>query len=282
MEGDSRELLRRLPDSSFDMCMTSPPYWNLRDYTKGNVNEIGREPTFEQYVQNLLGLFALVKRKLKPSGSLWVNLGETYREGRALGIPDLFDYYMRQIHGWYRVNKIIWAKPDAMSESTQRRFKQTWEPLYWYVKDMKEYYFNAEAAKIPVKRSTVDRMSHKFYANKGTDVSRMRGMLGDMSEKVDMYLEKGVNAGDVWIIPTNKVRVKHAAPYPVELCVRPIVSTCPENGSVLDPFAGSGTTGVATHEVGGNRSFTGLELNSESAQEARERLSTHEIQPNLF
>lgn len=280
--GDSREVLRGLPDLSFDMCITSPPYWNLRDYTKGNALEIGREPTPQQYVQNLLKVFSLVGKKLKKTGSLWVNIGETYKDGAALGIPDLFDYHMREIHGWKRVNKIVWAKPDAMAESTQRRFKQSWEPLFWYVKDTKEYYFNPEASKIAVSKSAVERLNYKFNQGKSQDVSRMRGMLGDMSEKVDLYLQRGVNAGDVWIIHTNKIKVKHAAPYPIELCVRPIVATCPESGSIIDPFCGSGTTGVAAHEVGGSRSFVGIELDQNAAEEARGRLQEHEIQPNLL
>lgn len=277
--GDARELLREFPDSFFDCCITSPPYWNLREYS--SQKEIGREPTPQLFIKSLMQVFDLVHKKLKPSGSLWVNIGDTYREGSPLMVPEEFCRTMVMGHGWKLINKIVWAKPDAMSESAKKRFKQTWEPMYWFTKS-NNYYFNEQAAKIPVKSSTVERMKHQFNQGKGTAVSRMRGMIGDMSDKVDMYLQEGVNAGDCWFIPTNKRKVQHAAPYPIELCVRPLVSTCPPNGKVLDPFAGSATTGLAALEMGEGRQFYGMDLNPESAKESNDWLSEELKQPTLF
>jgi len=279
--GDAREALRGFPKNFFDLAITSPPYWNLRDYTQGNPHEIGREPKPEQYILNLLSVFDRVKDCLKDTGSLWVNIADTFRRG-PLEIPQEFSRLMRKTRGWHLVNIVIWFKVDAMSESVTRRFSQKYEYFYWFVKDVENYYFNETASKIPVKQSSVARLAHKFNANKGTDVSRMRGMIGDQSDKIDMYLEKGVNAGDLWIIPTNKEKVKHAAPYPIGLVVRPIIACCPPGGRVLDPFMGSGTTALAVLRMGEGREFYGTELNQDSVKEAYDRLGPELQQGSLF
>ena len=160
LQGDNREVLRDFPDAFFDCCVTSPPYWNLRNYTE-NPDEIGQERTKDRYILELLKVFDLVYRKLKPTGSLWVNLGDTFTGGHCLSIPDDFDYMMRRTRAymWTKVQPVMWIKPDGMAESVTRRFSQKFEPMYWYVKDMKEYYFDPEAAKIPVKLSSVQRLS---------------------------------------------------------------------------------------------------------------------------
>lgn len=279
--GETREVLRGFPPSSIDTVVTSPPYWNLRDYTKGDIREIGREPTPQDFVHNLLSVFDAIYDVLKPEGSVWVNLADTYRDGSPLMIPEEFCRMMVKTREWKLVNKVIWYKVDAMAESVQHRFSQKWEPFYWFTKG-KSYYFEQDAAKIPVKQSSVARLGYKFNQGKSQDVSRMRGVIGDMSSKVDEYLERGVNAGDVWAIPTNKDKVKHAAPYPINLCVRPIVATCPPGGVVFDPFAGSGTTGLATLRVGGDRKFYGTDINPLSVEEANERLKPDKLQGSLF
>jgi DNA modification methylase len=267
--GDTREALRGFPSDFFDLVITSPPYYNLREYTD-DPREIGREESFADFLNNLTNVFSICGAHMKKSGSLWVNIGDTYK-GSPLMIPERFCLKMVDL-GWCLINKVIWMKPDAMAESVTRRFSQKYEMFYWFVKDYREYYFNLEATKIPVSRATVERLEHRFNEGKSNAISRMRGVLGDMSEKVDMYLEKGVNCGDVWIIPTNKVRVKHAAPYPEQLLVRPLVACCPDGGNVLDPFAGSGTTGVATLRLGGGRTFYGIDINPQAVEEANARL----------
>lgn len=279
--GDAREVLRGLPSLSIDLVVTSPPYFDLRKYCD-DPREIGQEKNVYAFINSLLSVFDAVHPKLKDEGSLWVNIGDTYRNGQPLMIPEEFCRMMYKTRGWYIINKTIWYKVDAMAESTQRRFSQKWEPFFWFVKDPKNYYFNAEAAKIPVKQSSVSRLEHKFNQGKSQDVSRMRGIVGDQSHKIEQYLQQGVNAGDVWALTTNKERVKHAAPYPVELCVRPIVACCPPNGNVFDPFAGSGTTGIATLRVGEGRKFLGTDINQESVEEANERLHPDKIQGSLF
>lgn len=281
VEGECREVLSGLPDAFIDLVVTSPPYWDLRDYTQGDPREIGREPSKEDYIENLVSVFRAVRPKLKETGSIWVNIAETYREGLPKLIPWDFMYAMLR-DGWHLINTVMWYKVDAMAESTDRRFSQKYEPFFWFVKDPDVYYFNQEGSKIPVKVSSVQRLEHKFYEGKSQEVSRMAGLIGDQSHKAELYMERGVNAGDVWAMPTNKVKVKHAAPYPVELCLRPIVSCCPPDGLVFDPFAGSGTTGVATLELGANRTFFGTEINPLSVEEANERLRPGIRQPTLF
>lgn len=278
--GDVRDFLREVPDLFFDLAVTSPPYWNLREYT-GQANEIGLEKDIDAYLLNLLAVFDLLAPKLKDSGSLWVNIADTYRKG-PLEIPQRFSYLMRQTRGWHLINAVIWYKVDAQAESCKRRFSQKYEMFYWFVKDYDKYYFNLEASKIPVTKATVERMNYTFNKGKGTDIARMRGMLGDQSEKIEMYLEKGVNAGDLWALPTNKDKVKHAAPYPVSLIVRPILACCPPEGNVFDPFMGSGTTALAVARMGEGRKYYGADINGDSVAEANERLHSELIQGQLL
>lgn len=270
----------RFPDNYFDLTVTSPPYFNLRNYTYKE-KEIGREPTPEQFIQSLLTTFSIVKQKTKNSGSLWVNIADKYERG-PLQIPERFAYLMTHTHGWHLVNDVIWYKIDAMAESVTRRFSQKYEHFYWFVKDVDEYYFNLEATKIPPKPATIARFDYKFNQGKSQEISRMRGMIGDMSQKADEYLKRGVNCGDLWTMPTNKRKVKHAAPYPIELVVRPIMACCPPGGIVLDTFMGSGTTALATIEMGEGRKFNGVDLNEESIAEAMKEISTLLLQPNLI
>lgn len=281
VQGDVREVLRGLPFLGIDCVVTSPPYWNLRNYTEdNNPLEIGHEVTQEQYVAELADLFLLISKHMKDSGSIWVNLGDNFKDGQPQLVPWEFMFAMRE-RGFQIRNVVIWYKPDAMSESTQRRFSQKYEPFFWFsLTD--SYYFNYEAATIPCKVSTVERLKHEFYANKGTDVSRMGGLVGDMSEKIDQYLALGVNAGDAWLINTNKEKVEHIAPYPVELVVRPIVATCPPGGLVFDPFMGSGTTALATSEMGNGRRFFGTDINPKAVDEANSRIAPEVAQGKLF
>ena len=281
VHGDCREVLRDFPDSSIHCIVTSPPYWDLRNYTGGDEREIGRESLMHDYIEELTGVFSIAKPKLKDTGSVWVNIADTYRGGEPKMIPWLFMNKMLQ-KGWHLINIVIWYKVDAMAESTNRRLSQKWEPFFWFVKDPDIYYFNPEGAKMPVKVSSVQRLEHKFNQGKSQEVSRMKGMIGDMSKMADKYLEQGVNAGDVWAMPTNKEKVKHAAPYPIELCIRPITCCCPEGGVVFDPFAGSGTTGVTTAMLGFNRTFYGTDINPLSVEEANERIAPHVQQLSLF
>lgn len=279
--GDVREVLRDLPPNLlFDCVVTSPPYWNLRDYTGDNPNEMGHEDSIDAYIRALVGMFQTIYQHLAVDGSVWVNLGDNFKNGHPQLVPWKFMFAMVE-QGWLLRNIVIWYKPDAMAESVTRRFSQKTEPFFWFTKS-EDYHFDFSAATIPCKITTVQRLENEFYANKGSDVSRMAGLIGDMSHKVDEYLQRGVNAGDCWLINTNKEKVEHAAPYPPELIVRPIVATCRRGGLVFDPFMGSGTTALVTAQVGGNRRFFGVDINPDSVAEANHRVAEEVAQSKLF
>lgn len=275
--GDARELLRQLPSSTFDLTITSPPYWRHREYTD-LPGEIGQEDTSEEYIDHLLDVFAALYQGTKITGSCWVNIDDTYRQGPC-NIPERFMLQMVRV-GWRLINKVVWYKIDAMSESVPRRFNRKYEMFYWFVRSYDDYYFDIQGTKIPVKQSTVSRLEHKFYENKGTAVSRMRGMIGDKRELIDRYLDEGVDCGDLWITPTNKERVEHAAPYPEALIARPLIACCPDGGTVLDPFAGSGTTLQAALKLG--RECMGIDINPDSVAEANKRIEELASTPYLF
>ena len=277
IHGNAGEVLRDFPPSTFDLCVTSPPYLNLRNYG-GDSREIGQEKTQVEYISNLISLFDVVWDKLKPTGSLWVNLGETFVRG-PLHVTDNFLRMMTEVASWHHMQTIIWYKPDPQPESAQRRFSQTWEPFYWFVKDYNSYYFNIEASKIAVKKNTINRLYYKFNKSEQTAVSRMRGIVENMEHKVDDFLTQGVNAGDLWIIPTNKDPVKHPAPYPKELIIRPIVACCPDGGNILDPFCGSGTTVLTAVEMG--RKAVGIDLNKEYVDLTNSRVESRPSKDQL-
>lgn len=277
--GDIREVLRDLSFLGIDCVVTSPPYWNLRNYTNTE-REIGHEETIEAYLSALTGVFQTIGQHMNVDGSLWVNLGDNFKAGHPQLVPWRFMFKMVE-QGWLLRNIVIWYKPDAMSESTTRRFSQKYEPFFWFTKS-EDYYFDFSAATVPCKISTVERLENKFYHNKGHDVSRMAGLIGDMSHKVDEYLERGVNAGDCWLINTNKERVEHVAPYPVELIVRPIVATCRRGGLVFDPFIGSGTTALSVARMGGDRRFLGTDIDPVAVAEANKRIAEEMAQGKLF
>jgi DNA modification methylase len=275
--GDAREQLRLLPPSSVDLVITSPPYFRARLYTD-DPREIGREEKPHEYINDLADIFEQVKLRLKQTGSLCVNIDDTYDQG-PLMIPEAFMLNMVQ-HGWKLINKFVWYKIDAMSESVPRRFNRKYEMMYWFVKDYDYYYFNPAGTKMAVKQSTVARLEYKFNENKGTAISRMRGMVGDKSDLIDRYLEEGVDCGDLWIIPTNKEKLEHAAPFPEALVARPLIALSPDHGVVLDPFAGSGTTLQAALKLG--RQCVGFDLNPNSVREANERIAELAATPYLF
>ena len=252
--------LRNLPDDSIDCCVTSPPYFNLRDY--GVSGQIGLEDTPEQYIQKLVGVLHEVRRVLAPAGTLWVNIGDCYAGsgkgaanypdnamkykqgtnrgtvGRSaivkkfdgykskdlIGIPWMLAFALRA-DGWFLRQDIIWAKPNPMPESMKDRCTKSHEYIFLLTKSPK-YYFDCEAIH-----------------------------------------EKAVTSGT---IPTQPLQEAHFATFPEKLVADCILAGCPENGIVLDPFMGSGTTGIVARKF--NRKYIGFELNPEYIQIADKRL----------
>ena len=290
--GDNIFHLTNIPDASVDMCVTSPPYYNLRDYK--NSNQIGAENTVSDFVENLCKVFDEVKRILKPTGSCWVNIGDTYDKKRLLQVPSRFEIAMCD-RGWHLRNEIIWSKPNPQPISSKDRFWGNHEKFFWFVKDVKKYYFNRDPILVPQAEISIRRMFSKNNMDKRKDFNasskegfaissssqdkhyaRMREEMG--IDKV-FYYEELIKSGkcptrpefDTWDIPSVTYKGAHFAVYPPELIEKPILSCCPEQGIVIDPFMGSGTTGEVAKL--NNRRYIGLELNTEYAILANERIS---------
>ena len=290
--GDNIFHLTNIPDASVDMCVTSPPYYNLRDYK--NSSQIGAENTVNDFVENLCKVFDEVKRILKPTGSCWVNIGDTYDKKRLLQVPSRFEIAMCD-RGWHLRNEIIWSKPNPQPISSKDRFWGNHEKFFWFVKDVKKYYFNRDPILVPQAEISIRRMFSKNNMDKRKDFNasskegfaissssqdkhyaRMREEMGIDKE---FNYEELVKSGkcptrpefDTWDIPSVTYKGAHFAVYPPELIEKPILSCCPEQGIVIDPFMGSGTTGEVAKL--NNRRYIGLELNTEYAILANERIS---------
>ena len=290
--GDNIFHLTNIPDNSVDMCVTSPPYYNLRDYK--NSGQIGAENTVKDFVENLCKVFDEIHRILKPTGSCWVNIGDTYDKKRLLQVPSRFEIAMCD-RGWHLRNEIIWSKPNPQPISSKDRFWGNHEKFFWFVKDVKKYYFNRDAILVPQAEISIRRMFSKNNMEKRKDFNasdkegfaissnsqdkhyaRMREEMGIDKE---FNYEELIKSGkcptrpefDTWNVPSVTYKGAHFAVYPPELIEKPILSCCPEQGIVIDPFMGSGTTGEVAKL--NNRRYIGLELNPEYAILANERIS---------
>ena len=287
MQGDCRDVLKTLPAGSINCCVTSPPYFGLRDY--GHEDQIGLENTPEAFVQNLVEVFREVKRVLRDDGTLWVNIGDSYcnlsgadrvpdtskykREGRSgsksckrnlkelhdngiktkdiIGIPWMLAFALRA-DGWYLRQDIIWHKPNPMPESVKDRCTKSHEYIFLLSKSPK-YYFDNEAIKEDAKPDNCVRNRDDTKLNNCPGRSKMGGL------KTNKYETR--NKRDVWTVAVNSYKGAHFATYPIELIQPCIRAGCPAGGTVLDPFGGSGTTGVAAASEGRNAVL--IELNPE-------------------
>lgn len=238
--GDVRRVLPTLPDASIDTVITSPPYFRLRNYESDG--QIGIEGNVDGWVTELRRVLTNIDRVLKPTGSLWLNLGDTYshhdRDGGPpksllLG-PERLALAMLQ-DGWTIRSKVIWAKNNPMPTSVRDRLSCTWEVFYLAVRS-RAYYFDLDAIRIPhrsklagpsagAKRRAAEAVSPPTWAgplagnNRGLDGLKSRGLVGH---------PLGKNPGDVWQTPTSNYRGEHHAGFPADLIRRPLLATCPE------------------------------------------------------
>lgn len=297
--GDCREMLRTLPDESVHCVVTSPPYWGLRDY--GHDDQLGLEPTPELYVEHMVEVFREVRRVLRRDGTLWLNLGDSYsgsgkgawanKDGgqKEVYIPDPDSpqallpkvpdglkpkdlvgipwrvAFALQADGWYLRSDIIWAKPNPMPESVRDRPTKAHEYVFLLSKSERYYYdadaiaekaLGGEVAPNP-SPDKVARLTPNMGTN-GTGASTLRGSDGTR------------NARSVWTIATHRYHGAHFATFPPELAERCILAGCPKGGTVLDPFAGSGTTGMVA--TGHGRHAVLIELNPDYAELIRDRI----------
>jgi site-specific DNA-methyltransferase (adenine-specific) len=156
LQGDALQVLAALPDDSVDCCMTSPPYWGKRDYDGGG---IGLEEDHQTFVCNLLAIFAEVKRVLKPTGSLWLNLGDTYREKSLLSIPWRLAIAMTDTQGWVLRNTVIWNKVKGSPDNTPDRLRNVYEPVFHFVKVAKGYFYDVDAIRSTPRKARVENGS---------------------------------------------------------------------------------------------------------------------------
>ncbi len=280
IQGDVMETLKQIPNESIDMCITSPPYWQCRDY--GVKGQLGLEYTSEEFIDNLNNVFAEVYRVLKKEGSLWVNIRDTYSKGKKRSgvsnkslslIPERLAIKMLD-YGWILRNDIIWHKPNAMPDSCKDRFTVDYEHLYFYTKIEKGYYFKTQYEDFKTQRKVNTSCKQKENSGKAkilTDSKMVRhGLEGSTLNDPSKWSDKGRIMRTTWDINTKPFRGAHVAPYPEKLIETPIDACCPQEGIVLDIFMGSGTTGVVAKKQGKN--YIGIELNKEYIEIADQRI----------
>lgn len=290
LQGDAIEKLRHIREESINTCVTSPPYYNLRDY--GEKGQIGREGTPEEFVEKLVGVFREVRRVLRPDGTLWVNIGDSYatRSGAQpptntrnscghtqkrppsgykykdlIGIPWLLAFALRA-DGWYLRQDIVWNKTNCMPESVRDRCTKSHEYIFLLSKS-ERYYFDTEAICEPIAASSQKRYQQDIEHQAGS--SRQPGKENGPMKAAGNG--KTRNKRSVWSISTARFKGAHFATFPEKLVEPCILAGCPTDGTVLDPFMGSGTTGAVSKRLG--RNFVGVEINPEYCEIARKRIA---------
>ena len=294
--GDCLEILRQLPTDHFHACVTSPPYYNLRDYNVAG--QVGLEDHPDAYVAKLVAVFREVRRTLRSDGTLWLNLGDSYAgagysnhyntggaqrtegekqrhcNGTGLKNKDLLMIPARvalalQADGWWLRSDIIWQKPNPMPESVQDRPTSAHEHVFLLTKSPK-YYYDHESIKEPSVMRPQNRGTKREDHPKGDEG---RGM-HCRPEGGTSY--SGRNARNVWTITPKPFKGAHFATMPPDLVKPCVLAGCPADGEVLDPFGGAGTTGLVAAELG--RRCTLIELNPDYATIIRQRLGDY-LQP---
>lgn len=244
-------------------CVTSPPYFGLRDY--GVSGQVGTEAAPEQYIGRLVEVFREVRRVLRPGGTLWVVIGDSYRDKNLIGIPWMLAFALRA-DGWYLRQDIIWHKTRCIPESVQDRCTKSHEYIFLLSKSGR-YYFDRSAIQEPVAESTVKRMRQDIAHQKGSfrQPGKTNGPLKPGGDG------KTRNRRNVWSLCPAYFKGAHFAVFPEKLVEPCILAGCPEGGTVLDPFMGGGTTGVVAKHLG--RSFTGIEINPVYCKIAADRIA---------
>ena len=264
-QSDARSL--PIPDNSVDCVVTSPPYWGLRDYsTEG---QLGLEETPEEWVVNMVAVFREVWRVLKPTGTLWVNLGDSYSDKQLTGQPWKVAFAL-QADGWYLRSDIIWSKPNPMPESARDRPTKAHEYVFLLTKSPR-YYYDADAIREPQADTVHTRERYKYAPSSGPkhDENKDTNILaGDFAHYWSR--DGSRNKRTVWEIPIQPYPEAHFATYPEKLVEPCILAGCPQDGVVLDPFVGSGTTLAVAQRIG--RKGIGTDISTEYLQLAEKRI----------
>jgi site-specific DNA-methyltransferase (adenine-specific) len=286
---DALSFLRTLPDEVVDCTVTSPPYFRQRNYRHDG--QIGAEKKPDAYIARLVEVFCECLRTTKPTGTLWLVLGDKYVRGEQLGLPWRVALALKEI-GWLLRSDIIWHKPNAMPSAVKTRPTTDHEYVFLFAKST-DYYYDADAVREP----------HVTF----TEQSRMRGGRGHFGRRGGTP-EQGKNQGNsnlhnarwdqafhplgrnkrtVWSVPLSKFREAHFAVFPEPLVETCVLAGSPPDGLVLDPFLGSGTSAVVAERLG--RSYLGIDCVEEYCEMARRRIrqarrarATSEVQAELW
>lgn len=272
--GDALKICQSMPDGLVDTVVTSPPYYRQRDY--GSKNQIGQEASPETYVQRLAELFAELKRVVKPSGSAWVVIGDKYVNGELLGMPWRVCLALKDV-GWKLRSDCIWHKPNAMPSSVKTRPTTDHEYIFFFSNSDK-YFYDADAIREPhvtfSEKSKMKGGRNHFGKRGGTpEKGKNHGDNNLHDGRWDQaFHPKGRNKRTVWSISLSKFREAHFAVFPEQLVSTCINASCPEEGLVLDPFSGAGTTALAAKKLG--RSYLGIDCVKEYCQLSRKRVAS--------
>ncbi len=290
IQGNCLSELKKLEDKSVNCCVTSPPYWGLRDY--GHDDQLGLEKTPQEYVEKIVQIFREVKRVLKDDGTLWLNLGDSYvnhsqpgggdptikrrnigkstytptkvtglKPKDLVGMPWMVAFALRA-DGWYLRQDIIWQKPNPMPESVTDRCTKSHEYIFLMSKSKKYYYDQESIKEDTITNDTSLRNRDDTRLNNTPGRARMGGLVSNNYEQR--------NKRSVWTVATKPFKEAHFATFPQELIIDCIKAGCPEDGVVLDPFMGGGTTALVSRKL--NRNYIGFELNESYIKIANERL----------
>lgn len=256
--GDCVSSLRKIRDSSVNCCVTSPPYYNLRDY--GVDGQLGLEHSPDEYISRLVGVFREVRRVLRDDGTLWLNIADTYCKNKdighnglkkkdIIGIPWMLAFALRA-DGWFLRQDIIWSKPNPMPEPVTDRCTKSHEYIFLLSKS-NSYYYDIDSIKEPWKQVARD-IRRAVEKHPGYSGKHSKGYNGGVRGQPVGDPSKGRNKRSVWEVTTHSYPGAHFATFPKKLIQPCVTAGCPVDGIVLDPFAGSGTTGEVAAELGRN------------------------------
>ena len=302
--GDSKKGLHALPRESVNCVVTSPPYWNLRDY--GEEGQLGLESSPEEYVQNLVDVFREVRRVLKKDGTLWLNLGDTYNGTKIgntetkknprvvsdsfikksapnvkvkdlIGIPWMVAFALRN-DGWYLRSDIIWHKPNTMPESVRDRPTKAHEYIFLLSKSSK-YYYDKNAVQEPATNAgKIVSLGDKSFSKRQADGAGVSPTGNGLAKSYKV--PKFRNKRTVWSINTKPFKEAHFAVFPPELIEPCVLTGSPRGGIVLDPFGGAGTTNLVAMKHGRDSIY--IDLSEEYLNIALNRLGFSKDAERLF
>ena len=285
--GDCRETMARWVKEGVKVqtCITSPPYWGLRDY--GADGQLGHERDLDAYIGSMVEVFRLVREMLLEDGALWLQMGDCYRDKQLVGQPWRLAFAM-QDDGWVLRRDICWFKPNAMPETVNDRPATAHEYIFLMTKKSR-YFYDSEAIKEPTTGNAHSRGdgvnkkikvpagwetmvgSHGHFHREGRGAPEYRPRQNDSFSAAVSEIVETRNKRSVWTIPTQPMSEAHFATFPEALIEPCVLATSRPSDIVLDPFMGSGTTAVVASRMG--RQYLGCELNPDYVEIAERRLS---------